>query len=126
MLNQGRSEGRMALLKDLSYRVWNAGHGGVYVPVTEDTQPSPYLRVSHRDVTTTTGKLLTLINPALMTRQVFTMSVDRYGIRGHITSLIWSLLCKTMVKVLQPVILNIFLNHFTQKRLWEEVGLVLA
>ncbi len=77
----------MALLKDLSYRIWNAGHGGVYVPVTEDTQPNQYLRVPHRDVTTTTGKELTLINPAMMTRQVFTMSVDRYGIRGHITSL---------------------------------------
>jgi PAS domain S-box-containing protein len=87
MLNQGRSEGRMAFLKDLSYRVWNASHGGVYVPVTENTQPNPYLRVPQRDVTTTNGQKLTLMNPAFMTRQVFTMSAGRYGIRGHITSL---------------------------------------
>ena len=24
-------------------RSWNAMHGGVYVPVTKDTQPNPYL-----------------------------------------------------------------------------------
>ena len=77
----------MAFLKDLSYRIWNASHGGVYVPVTESTQPNPYLRVPHRDVTTTNGQKLTLINPAFMTRQVFTMSAERYGIRGHITGL---------------------------------------
>jgi len=87
MLNQGKSEGRMAFLKDLSYRVWNASHGGVYVQITEDTKPNPYLRVPHRDITTTTGKELTLINPAFMTREVLTMSAKIYGLKGHITSL---------------------------------------
>ena len=87
MLAQGRSEGRMAFLKDLSYRAWNASHGGVYVPVTESTQPDPWLRVPHRDVTTTHGQKLTLMNPAYMTRQVFTLAAKRYGIKGHITSL---------------------------------------
>jgi PAS domain S-box-containing protein len=87
MLNQGRSEGKMAFLKDLSYRVWNASHGGIYVPITDDLKPNPYLKVPQRDVTTTTGKKLTLMNPAFMTRQVFTMSAERYSVMGHITSL---------------------------------------
>ena len=87
MLNQGRSKGRMAFLKDRCYRIWNASHGGVYVPVTEETKPNPYLHVPHRDVITTSGIKLTLINPAFMTRQVFTMSAEKYGLMAHITSL---------------------------------------
>jgi hypothetical protein len=34
---------RMSLEKDLNYRRWASMHGGVYVPVTEDTPPNPYL-----------------------------------------------------------------------------------
>ncbi|MEF3168374.1 MAG: PAS domain S-box protein [Deltaproteobacteria bacterium] len=87
MLEQGRSEGEMAFLKDLSYRLWNASHGGVYVPVTESTQPNPYLHVPLRDVTTTDGQKLTLINPEHMARLVFTIGAERYGFRGRLTSL---------------------------------------
>ncbi|MFC1626231.1 DUF3365 domain-containing protein [Pseudomonadota bacterium] len=76
-------------LKDIEYRRWNAGHGGVYVPITEKTQPNPYLKhIPNRDVTTTSGKKLTLINPAYMTRQVHELMTEREdGSRGHITSL---------------------------------------
>ena len=76
-------------LKDIEYRRWNAGHGGVYVPITEKTQPNPYLyHIPNRDVTTTSGKKLTLINPAYMTRQVHELMAEREnGTRGHITSL---------------------------------------
>ena len=56
---------------NLAYRSWAAGHGGVYVPVTDQFQPNPYLNVPQRDVTTTAGKNLTLVNPAWMNRQVF-------------------------------------------------------
>jgi signal transduction histidine kinase len=80
-------QARSALNKDLAYRRWNASYGGVYVPVTEKSQPNPYLKVPNRDVTTTTGIELTLINPAYMTRQVHEMSQAQYGERGHITSL---------------------------------------
>jgi len=75
--------------KDLEYRRWNAGHGGVYVPVTEKTQPNPYLsHIPERDITTTTGKKFTLMNPAYMTRQVHELMQERPGgMRGHITSL---------------------------------------
>lgn len=74
--------------KDLAYRRWAAGHGGVYVPVTSVTRPNPYLKqIAERDITTPSGKRLTLINPAYMTRQVHELALDQYGVRGHITSL---------------------------------------
>lgn len=75
--------------KDIVYRQWNAGHGGVYVPVTEETQPNPYLEdtVPERDITTPSGKLLTLMNPAHMTRQVFEQTGIKTGVGAHITSL---------------------------------------
>jgi len=36
-------------------RSWNSSHGGVYVPVTSQTQPNPYLKDSLRDVFTSGG-----------------------------------------------------------------------
>ena len=68
-------------------REWSAMHGGVYVPVTENSQPNPYLKLSERDLLTTDGKQLTLINPAYMTRQLAEMMEGQIGIRFHITSL---------------------------------------
>jgi diguanylate cyclase (GGDEF)-like protein len=74
--------------KDLLYRRWASKHGGVYVPVTADTPPNPYLEhVSERDITTPSGRQLTLMNPAYMTRQVYTFSQKESVIRGHLTSL---------------------------------------
>ncbi len=68
-------------------RLWSSVHGGVYVPVTEITQPNPYLDVPKRDVTTTDGTKLTLINPAYMTRQIAEIAFEKGDIRFHITSL---------------------------------------
>jgi signal transduction histidine kinase len=69
-------------------RSWNAGHGGVYVPVTEKTQPNPYLdRHPRRDLVTRDGQQLTLINPAFMTRQLAEMANIDEGVIFHITSL---------------------------------------
>jgi CheY-like chemotaxis protein/nitrogen-specific signal transduction histidine kinase len=74
--------------KDVVYRRWAAMHGGVYAPVTPETPPNPNLaHVPDRDITLPSGKVLTLINPAYMTRQVHEMSATQYGVRGHITSL---------------------------------------
>lgn len=75
--------------QDLVYRRWNAGHGGVYVPVTKQTPPNPYLaHIPERDIATPSGKRLTLMNPAYMTRQVHElMQKQEGGVRGHITSL---------------------------------------
>ena len=68
-------------------RQWNASHGGVYVPITEDTQPNPYLDDPERDLTTENGIKLTKINPAYMTRQLAEISAQSEGIRFHLISL---------------------------------------
>ena len=83
-----RAEARGVFNKDLVYRRWAASHGGVYVPVTEETPPNPYLaHVTERDTVSPSGRKLTLMNPAYMTRQVHELSTEQYGLRGHITSL---------------------------------------
>ncbi|MBN2810212.1 MAG: DUF3365 domain-containing protein [Deltaproteobacteria bacterium] len=87
-LENGRNLGRGVIQKDFAYRLWNAAHGGVYVPVDPNTLPNPYLsHVKERDITTPSGTLLTKINPAYMTRQVHKFGEKEYGIKGHITSL---------------------------------------
>ncbi len=74
--------------KDTIYRRWVAMRGGVYVAVSEETPPNPDLaHLPERDITTPTGRKLTLVNPAYMTRQVHELDFSTYGIRGHITSL---------------------------------------
>lgn len=56
--------------RDILFRDWIAWHGGVYVPRTPATPPNPYLTTPERDVTTISGKQLTLVNPAYMNRQL--------------------------------------------------------
>ena len=68
-------------------RDWSAGHGGLYAPVTEATQPNPYLKHPKRDITDNFGRQLTLINPAFMTRQIADIAAQAEGVRFHITSL---------------------------------------
>ena len=55
---------------NLQYRKWGARLGGVYAPA-DKVVPNPYLTVPERDVKTESGKSLTLVNPAYMTRMVF-------------------------------------------------------
>jgi len=71
LFEKARIEARTLYDLNLLYRRWSANHGGVYVPVTDTLQPNPYLNFPNRDVTTTGGLKLTLVNPAWMTRQVF-------------------------------------------------------
>ena len=109
IIETGRIHARISYAKDIIYRHWNAKYGGVYVPVSEDTQPNPYLshipdrdiktpsgklltlanpyRMLERDIRTPSGKLLTLMNPAYMTRKVLELGEKEHGILGHITSL---------------------------------------
>jgi len=67
-------------------RAWNSFHGGVYVPVSEETQPNKYLVDSLRDLTTNTGIQLTMINPAYMTRQIAEINKQENDLQFHITS----------------------------------------
>ena len=73
--------------KDLSFRSWATSHGGVYVRTDEKTPPNPYIKDTERDVVTTGGVKLTLVNPAYMMRQVLQDFSAPFGIRGHLTSL---------------------------------------
>jgi PAS domain-containing protein len=79
---------RDSFQKDVSYRAWATERGGVYVPMDEKTPPNPYLAgLPDRDITTAGGKVLTLVNPAYMTRMVHELAARDYGLMGHLTSL---------------------------------------
>lgn len=65
-------------------RQWNAGHNGVYVPVTDQTQPNIYLKDPKRDLICE-GLSLTKINPAFMTRQISEMTGKKLGFKFHLT-----------------------------------------
>jgi diguanylate cyclase (GGDEF)-like protein len=80
-------QANLTLEKDLLYRRWAASQGGLYVAVSERTPPNPYLYVPDRDVKTSSGKTLTLVNPAYMTRQVNEMAEKAGASYGHLTSL---------------------------------------
>ncbi|WP_429885950.1 ATP-binding protein [Geoalkalibacter halelectricus] len=87
-LENARTAARHSFGKDVTFRRWATGHGGVYVPVTEATPPNPYLtHVFERDISSPSGRALTLINPAYMLRQMHEMADELFGVRGHITSL---------------------------------------
>jgi PAS domain S-box-containing protein len=86
--NIAKVTARASFNKDQAFRKWGASHGGVYVPVTENTPPNPNLsHIPERDIVTPSGKKLTLMNPAYMVRQVMDNYAGLYGVRGHITSL---------------------------------------
>lgn len=74
--------------KDLLFREWATSHGGVYVPVTTETEPGKYLiNIPERDISTPSGKKMTLMNPAYIMRQVYESAEKKEGILGHLTSL---------------------------------------
>ncbi len=86
-VESARTHARSSFEKDVLYRRWNASHGGVYGRVQEGTQPNEHLQVPEREILTESGQLLTKINPAFMTRQVFELANETSGVQGHITSL---------------------------------------
>jgi len=81
------NEGRFVFKMVDTVRLWNAGHGGVYALVDGATKPNPYLDVPDRDIVSRSGKSLTLLNPAYMTRQLADVVLEHSGIRLHLTSL---------------------------------------
>jgi diguanylate cyclase (GGDEF)-like protein len=88
VLELARKEAMANIHKDQAFRIWGSRHGGVYVPVSERTPPSPYLaHIPERDLTTPSGRQLTLINPAYMLRQIMEDYNQRYGVKGKIISL---------------------------------------
>ena len=86
-LRTATAAARANISKDMSFRKWATSHGGVYVAPTEHTPPNPYLNVPDRDVVTTSGKALTLMNPAYMLRQIQTDFPGDFGTQSRIASL---------------------------------------
>lgn len=81
-------EVKLALEKDVVYRDWIGKHSVVYVAVTEETPPNPYLsHIPERDITTPSGRRLTLMNPEYMTRQIYEHTKKEYSAYIRITSL---------------------------------------
>ncbi len=74
---------------DMEYRNWVIHSGGVYVPVAGKVVPSPWLsHVPERDITTPSGKKLTLLNSSYVVRLVHEGMVGgETKLRGHIASL---------------------------------------
>jgi len=81
------NQGRFIFKMVEAMRLWNARHGGVYVLVDKDSRPNPYLDIPERDVVTTHGHQLTLVNPAYMTRQLGLALSQEAQIELHLTSL---------------------------------------
>jgi hypothetical protein len=68
-------------------RLWNARHGGVYVEVTEETQPNPYLDDPEKNIVSQSGKMYTKLNPAYMTRQLSELAEEFKAFEVRITGL---------------------------------------
>ncbi len=74
---------------NMEYRNWIIHNGGVYVPTTKDTQPSPWLsHIPDRDIKTPSGKALTLLNSSYVFRLVQeNMAANGAEVKLHIASL---------------------------------------
>jgi len=72
--------------KDQAFRRWATRHGGLYVKPDARTPANPFLaHLPERDVVTTDGTKLTLMNPAYMMRQMTEEFEEMYGVKGSIT-----------------------------------------
>lgn len=71
MTDKALLEARTIFELNIAYRKWSAGYGGVYIPITKNNQPNPHLSMHpKRDLVAADGTRLTLVNPAMMSRQV--------------------------------------------------------
>jgi len=67
-------------------REWAARHDGVYAPISETTQPNPYLDIIDREIRTESGLELTKLNPAYIARQVSDITQENSGVKFDIIS----------------------------------------
>jgi diguanylate cyclase (GGDEF)-like protein len=70
-------------------REWNALHSGVYVIKKPGVESSKYFKKLgiNPEIKTADGKVLTLQNPALMTKEISKLTDNKEGISFHLTSL---------------------------------------
>ncbi len=81
-------EARTNINKDQIIRHWAASQGGVYVFVDDNISPNPLLsHIPERDIKAPSGRILTLMPFAYITRRLMEYYNEEYGIKGRITSL---------------------------------------
>jgi len=86
ILQLAEVEAKANLSKDLAFRRWATKMGGLYVKVSSDSQPSPFMKhIKERDVITESGQKLTLYNPAIILRLLMETQEQLYGIKARIT-----------------------------------------
>lgn len=82
------AQARTHFNRDVAFRSWVAANGGIYVAQSKNLLPNPYLKdIPERDITTPTGKQLTLINPDYMIREVNRAHPELHGVPTRVTSL---------------------------------------
>jgi PAS domain S-box-containing protein len=83
-----RSEASSIWKKEYAVYRWAVSHGAIYVPLDKTTHPDANLgNVADRDISTPSGRKLTMISPPAMMRQVFAFGLEEPAVRGHISSL---------------------------------------
>lgn len=80
-------QARTAYEEDVLYRLWSSFHGGVYVAKTKEVTPDLNLAKGIREVETTSGKRLVLLNPVYITRQIHELQKKELNIISHVASI---------------------------------------
>lgn len=70
-IDKARVEAETIFQHNLAYRRWNSSLGGVYAKISETNQPNPYIHDEERDIFSSDGTPLTVINPFRMTKQAY-------------------------------------------------------
>lgn len=65
---------------------WGSAHGGVYLAVSPDLQPSTYPNMPNRELVTSDGRRLALINPSRMTSELSALEERQSGLHFHAVS----------------------------------------
>jgi len=88
MIEEAKTEARTYYELNFAYRKMLANIGGMYAPV-DKVAPNPYLNVPNREIQSSDGRTLTLVNPAYMTRLAFEtlQTVNKVQVRNRLVSL---------------------------------------
>ena len=87
--NLERQQGRALAIKEARSHLllWDASHGDVYVPTSEQIAPNPNLEhIPEQNITTPSGKNLTLTNPRYIIQKMMNKYTEMNGIKGKATT----------------------------------------
>ena len=85
--NLALKKAQNAFEKNMMFRNWVSMHNGIYVFTSKDTPSNPYLRHEKKDLITTSGERLTLMNPSYVLKELMEKFSGMDGEKGHLTSL---------------------------------------